>query len=73
MDINGSIAPPQNVPPKGENVAPQPPRSPVLNPEDMAGLSARERNKLKRKAKNEAKNKGKEKWVKILFSNYELW
>ncbi|CAG8524478.1 17028_t:CDS:10, partial [Acaulospora colombiana] len=59
VDINGAVQ--SSTALKVEINAQPPPRSPVLNTDDMAGLSARERNKLKRKAKNEAKIKGKEK------------
>ncbi|RHZ83144.1 hypothetical protein Glove_99g122 [Diversispora epigaea] len=69
MDINGSIVTQQNVTSKAENVVPQPPRSPVLNTDEMSGLSARERNKLKRKAKSDAKNKGKEKLRVVEVNN----
>jgi TATA-binding protein-associated factor len=67
VDISGVSAPQSLQTQKTEFVAQQPPlqpRSPGLPPEELAGLSARERNKLKRKAKNDAKNKGKEKYVK---------
>ncbi|CAG8553691.1 13638_t:CDS:10, partial [Dentiscutata heterogama] len=58
VDISGATQTQVN---KVESTSIQPPRSPILPPEDMANLSARERNKLKRKAKNDAKIKGKEK------------
>ncbi|RUS21143.1 hypothetical protein BC937DRAFT_93516 [Endogone sp. FLAS-F59071] len=45
--------------------APPPIVSPVAMEADMSGLSARERNQLKRKLKTHAKNKGKEK-VRVL-------
>jgi hypothetical protein len=64
VDISGGVAHQTIQAQKTDFVAPPlQPRSPGLPPEEMAGLSARERNKLKRKAKNDAKNKGKEKYV----------
>ena len=65
MDISGGSVTQTIQTQKTEFIPPPPqPRSPGLPPEELAGLSARERNKLKRKAKNDAKNKGKEKYVK---------
>ncbi|CAG8585707.1 17161_t:CDS:10, partial [Cetraspora pellucida] len=61
VDISGTTTSQNTQVHKVESASIQPPRSPILPPEDMAGLSARERNKLKRKAKNDAKIKGKEK------------
>ncbi|CAB4491398.1 unnamed protein product [Rhizophagus irregularis] len=64
VDISGTSAPQTIQTQKTEFIAqqlPSQPRSPGLPPEELAGLSARERNKLKRKAKSDAKNKGKEK------------
>ncbi|CAG8777290.1 9608_t:CDS:2, partial [Acaulospora morrowiae] len=61
VDISGAVSSQQSSTVSKTEINAQPPRSPVLNTEDMAGLSARERNKMKRKAKNEAKIKGKEK------------
>jgi TATA-binding protein-associated factor len=40
---------------------PPPPPTPAVSQINMAGLSARERNMLKRKMKQDAKNKGKDK------------
>ncbi|RUP50793.1 hypothetical protein BC936DRAFT_137667 [Jimgerdemannia flammicorona] len=50
--------------PLGPPIAP-PISSPIATDAEMAGLSARERNQLKRKLKTHAKNKGKEK-VRVL-------
>ena len=52
---------------KQESTTPpqQPPPSTLPEP-DLSGLSARERNRLKRKAKKDAKDKGKEKYVRLL-------
>ncbi|RIB21561.1 hypothetical protein C2G38_2134285 [Gigaspora rosea] len=61
VDLSGTTQTQNTQVNKVESTSIQPPRSPILPPEDMAGLSARERNKLKRKAKNDAKIKGKEK------------
>ena len=64
MDISGVSAPQSTQIQKTELVTrppPPQPRSPGLPSEGLAGLSARERNKLKRKAKSDAKNKGKDK------------
>ncbi|CAG8788787.1 25064_t:CDS:10, partial [Racocetra persica] len=61
VDISGATTSQNTQVHKIESTSIQPPRSPILPPEEMAGLSARERNKLKRKAKNDAKIKGKEK------------
>src|SRR5439155_23208133 len=39
----------------------------IIPPNEMSGLNARERNKLKRKAKNDAKAKTKDKYVPYLI------
>jgi TATA-binding protein-associated factor len=52
---------------KSQPETPPPATTPAVAQINMAGLSARERNMLKRKMKQDAKNKSKDKYDAVVF------
>lgn len=64
MDVSSETKVSQTAPlQKSAPEAPPPAPTPAVAQMNMAGLSARERNMLKRKMKQDAKNKSKDKYV----------